>query len=66
LGRHLPNAVECKTPVHKVARICFTLLRKQFVAIWRALMGGYEWDEISQNYASVFVVFYMMYVGSIL
>jgi hypothetical protein len=45
LDRHLPDAVECEAPVHKVARMCFTSLRKQFVAIWRALMGGYEWDE---------------------
>jgi hypothetical protein len=33
LSRHLPNAVKCEVLVHKVARICFTLLKKQFVAI---------------------------------
>jgi hypothetical protein len=47
LGRHLPDAVKCEVLVHKVARMCFTLLKEQSVAIWRALMGGYEWDGIS-------------------
>jgi hypothetical protein len=65
-GRHLPDAVECKVPVHKVAQTCFTWLSKQFVTSWRALMGVYKWDGVFQNYLLFSVVFYMMYVGSML